>query len=241
MLDRLPTPDWQSECGTVALYCGDCLDILPQLMAGVVDSVVTDPPYGMEFQSNHRIERHGLIANDGTTGCLRLACEIPAIHSRYVCLRWDNIQDIPRPTSFVTWVKNNWSMGDLEHEHARQTEGIAFYRCADHRWPRKRPTDVVYASRTGNEWHPTEKPVELMEQVIEWTYGTILDPFMGSGTTGVAAVRLGRKFIGVEIEERYFNIAVSRIKAELNRFPLFKEPPVPSQKSMFSSDIPNER
>jgi len=65
--------------------------------------------------------------------------------------------------------------------------------------------------------HPTQKPVKVMEWCIEMTGGIILDPFMGSGTTGVAALKLGRKFIGIEIDEKYFDIAVDRISKEANQ------------------------
>jgi DNA modification methylase len=70
----------------------------------------------------------------------------------------------------------------------------------------------VWAPRTGNSDHPTEKPVYLMEQFVEWTRGVVVDPFMGSGTTGVACVNLARAFIGIEIEPRYFDIACRRIE-----------------------------
>jgi site-specific DNA-methyltransferase (adenine-specific) len=103
-------------------------------------------------------------------------------------------------------------MGDLEHEHARQTEIAMFWPGSDHSWPGKRPTDVVRAPRTGNGEHPTEKPVYLMEQFIGWTRGVVVDPFMGSGTTGVACVNLGRAFVGIEIEPKYFDIACRRIE-----------------------------
>ncbi len=102
-------------------------------------------------------------------------------------------------------------MGDLQHEHARQTESILFYRGEKHRFPKKRPTDVIYGDRTGNEFHPTEKPIFLMKQIVDFTQGTVFDPFMGSGTTGVACMELGRKFIGIEKEPKYFDIACKRI------------------------------
>jgi site-specific DNA-methyltransferase (adenine-specific) len=203
------TPDWTSPCGNVQLYCGDCLEILPGLSK--VDAVVTDPPYGMAFQSNYRKSKHKKITNDKSTSLLSWACGIPVLHSRYLFCRWDNLYDVPRPRSFVTWIKNNWSMGDLDHEHARQTEGLLFWPGAEHFFPCGRPVDIVHAARTGNEYHPTEKPVSLMTQVVAWTDGTVLDPFMGSGTTGVAAVRLGRKFIGIEIDPEYFETAKTRI------------------------------
>jgi len=218
--------------GDCQLYPGDCLDILPTL--GKVDAVVTDPPYGMAFQSNHRQQRHDAIVNDADDRHLLMACDIPVSHSRYVFCRWDNIGALPRPKSLVTWVKNNWSMGDLNHEHGRQTEVAAFYAGDAHFFPTGRPTDVVYAARTGNEHHPTEKPVDLMLQVVGWTSGTVLDPFMGSGTTGVACVKLGRKFIGIEKEPRYFDIACRRIEDAYKQGDMFREPPPKMKQEAFN-------
>jgi len=216
--------------GDCTLYLGDAKQIVPTL--GVVDSLASDPPYGMAFRSNHREVKHKAIANDSTTDLLVWACEIPVRHSRYVFCRWDNLQDVPRPRSLVTWVKNNWSMGDLEHEHARQTEVALFYPGPEHVWPRGRPNDVIVAPRTGNEHHPTEKPVVVMRSVINWTMGTVLDPFMGSGTTGVAAVQEGRQFIGIEIDPSYFDIACRRIEEAYRQPRLFEEPqPKPVQEA----------
>lgn len=196
--------------GNAVLYLGDCLEILPTL--DPVDAVVTDPPYGMEFQSNHRKEQHEKIANDDNGDIFIYACSLPVKHSRYVFCRWDGLQIAPLPKSCITWVKNNWSMGDLDHEHGRQTEVALFWPGPEHDFPEKRPSDVVNAARTGNEYHPTEKPIYLMEQFVKWTRGEVLDPFMGSGTTGVACMNLGRKFIGIEIEPKYFDIACERIE-----------------------------
>jgi site-specific DNA-methyltransferase (adenine-specific) len=207
----------------VVLYQGDCRDILPTL--GKVDAVVTDPPYGMAFRSNHRTVKHAAIANDDDTDLLTWVCELPAPHSKYIFCRWDNLQDVPKPRSMVTWVKNNWSMGDLEHEHARQTEVALFYPGPDHRFPKGRPNDVIIAPRTGNEHHPTEKPVQLMRAIIEWTEGTVCDPFMGSGTTGIAAVELGRPFVGIELDPVHFDTARRRIMDALKRPGLFVERP----------------
>ena len=110
--------------GECELYCGDALALMPEIW---FDSVVSDPPFGMDFQSNHRKSKHKRIANDDDASLLRWACELHAPHSKYVFCRWDNLPDLPKPRSLITWVKNNWSMGDLEHEHARQTEVAAFY------------------------------------------------------------------------------------------------------------------
>jgi len=123
-------------------------------------------------------------------------------------------------------------MGDLEHEHARQTEVICFYPGEGHYFPRGRPQDVIRAPRTDNDHHPTEKPVGLMTAICEWTAGAILDPFMGSGTTGVAAVKLGRKFIGIEIEPKYFDIARKRISEALKQGDMFIEKPKPAKQEI---------
>ncbi|MEO9535133.1 MAG: site-specific DNA-methyltransferase [Marinomonas sp.] len=185
------------------------MDILPTL--GKVDAVVTDPPFGMAFQSKYRVNQHMVIANDDTEELLIHACNIPVTHSRYVFCRWDNLKSVPDPKSVITWVKNNHSMGDLEHEHGRKTELCLFYPGPEHKFPSGRPNDVITAPRTGNDLHPTQKPVSLMSHIVNWTSGVILDPFMGSGTTGVAAVQMDRQFIGIEREPKYFDIACKRI------------------------------
>lgn len=214
----------------VTLYLGDATEIVPALQ---YDCIVSDPPYGMAFRSNHRAEKHDAIANDGNAELLVWACTLPATHSRYLFCRWDNLQDVPLPKSCVTWVKNNWSMGDLEHEHGRQTEIALFYPGENHAWPKGRPNDVIVAPRTGNEHHPTEKPVQLMRAIIEWTSGVVCDPFMGSGSTGVAAVSIGRPFVGVELDPKHFETACRRISAELTRPGLFvTRAPKPIQEAM---------
>ena len=205
--------------GRATLYLGDCREVLPTL--GKVDAVVTDPPYGMSFQSNHRASKHERIANDDTEDLLLWACGLNPRHSAYLFCRWDNLFAVPKPKSVITWVKNNWSMGDLEHEHARQTEVALFYPGPDHDFPKTRPTDVIKAPRTSNEHHPTEKPVQLMRAIIEWTRGVVVDPFMGSGSTGVAASAMGRDFIGIELHEPYFDIACRRIEEAQRQGDLF--------------------
>ena len=90
----------------------------------------------------------------------------------------------------------------------------------------------------GKSSHPNEKPVELMAWCVEMTTaGTILDPFMGSGTTGVACVRTGRKFLGVEKEEKYFRIACKRIQDELERYPLLEQAPSIIQRDLLTEAV----
>lgn len=209
------------DIGLATLYLGDCREILPTLER--VDAVITDPPYGISFQSNRRKEKHIAIANDGDGEILKWTTRIPALHSKYIFCRWDNLQNVDQPKSLITWIKNNWSMGDLNHEHARQTEVALFYPGPQHYFPKYRPTDVIHAPRTLNKFHPTEKPVYLMQAIIEWTSGIVLDPFMGSGTTGVASVQMGRKFIGIELEPKYFDIACKRIEDAHRQQDMFQD------------------
>ncbi|MHB1403845.1 MAG: DNA-methyltransferase [Thiobacillus sp.] len=227
------------QIGLATLYLADCMEVLPTL--GKVDAVITDPPYGMSYQSNYRSDRHMKIANDESADLANAvikwaidSCE----HSVYAFGRWDNLVDYPKPKSLVTWVKNNWSMGDLKHEHGRQTEVAFFYAGPVHSFPSGRPTDVLTFPRTANDHHPTEKPVGLMQAFVGWTRGTILDPFMGSGTTGVAAVQMGRKFIGIEREPKYFDIACKRIEEAQRITDMFvaQEAAAPVAGDLFAED-----
>lgn len=220
------------EIGNATLYLGDCRDILPTLPK--VDAVITDPPYGMDFQSNYRIEKHLKIIGDESPDVAQFVIDWAiknASHSVYAFGRWDNLADYPKPRSLITWVKNNWSMGNLEHEHARQTEVAFFYAGVNHCFPGNRPTDVVQYARTANEHHPTEKPVGLMSTFVKWTSGLVCDPFMGSGTTGVAAIQMNRKFIGIEREPKYFDIACKRIEQAQAQGQMFAPEPIKQEQT----------
>lgn len=196
------------------IYHGDCREILPEL--DKVDLVLTDPPYGMSFQSNHRNIKHDKIKNDDQLPIdLIYLAMFKAIKASYFFCRWDNLKQMPPPKSVLAWVKNNWSMGDLEHEHGRQWEACCFYPKDEHEFIKRIP-DVIIVDRTNNNLHPTEKPVELMKIIINANVcQTILDPFMGSGTTLRAAKDLNRKCIGIELEEKYCEIAVERLRQEV--------------------------
>lgn len=202
--------------GKCTIYLGDAVSLYKSIR-GEFQSVVTDPPYGMKFLSNHRKVKYNDIKNDGDTNLLVWATEIEARHSKYIFHRWDNIYDVAKPKSLITWVKNNHSMGDLKHEHGRKTEVISFYRGPEHFFPGKRPNDVVMHPRTGNVHHPTEKPISLMKEVVSWTDGVVFDPFMGSGSTAIACIELGREFIGVEIDEVHYKKTIERLTDRLNK------------------------
>jgi len=202
------------------LYHGDCLEIMPHLEP--VDLVLTDPPYGMNFRSNHREVKHSYIVGDDLLPIDRINMAIKkALAAAYIFCRWDNIYDLPKPKSLLVWWKNNWSMGDLEHEHGRQWEAVCFYCNGKHKF-KKRIPDVLKGIRTGNNYHPTEKPVGIMTQLIHANIcESVLDPFIGSGTTAIACERLNRRWIGIEIEEKYCEIAKKRIEQERKQLKLF--------------------
>ena len=109
-------------------------------------------------------------------------------------------------------------MGDLNHEYGRRWEACAFYPGPSHRWASGRPADVIRVPRVPPAamlFHPTEKPVDVMQWLIGHHHGHVLDPFMGSGPTLVAAKNLGRKAVGIEIEERWCEIAANRLRQEV--------------------------
>lgn len=196
----------------IQLFNMDCMEAMKQMPDKSVDLIITDPPYGMNFVSNHRKEKYRPIENDNQFP-VWIFEEFNRIAKRgvYVFCRWDNLYQLPKPKSFIAWVKNNWSMGDLEHEHGRQWEGICFYPMGEHKFIKRIP-DVIQIKRTGNDLHPTEKPACLISVLIQSNVGeVILDPFMGSGTTGIACYDNHRDFIGVEIDKEYFDAAVKRL------------------------------
>lgn len=199
--------------GEHRVMCGDSKskESVEILMDGKkIETLITDPPYGMSFQSNYRKVKHSKIENDQTNTLLISTCGVVCSFASYIFCRWDNLQDVPKPKSLITWVKNNWSMGDLKHEHARQTEVCLFYKGDDHRFPNKRPTDVVTHDRTSNELHPTQKPISLIIEILSWTEGIVLDLFLGSGSTLIAAEKTNRKCYGMELDPKYCDVIIKR-------------------------------
>lgn len=191
---------------------GDCLEVMKGIPDKSVDLIITDPPYGMNFQSNYRKEKHKKIIGDDRFP-VEIIEEFKRISRRgiYIFCRWDNLYQLPKPKSVIAWVKNNWSMGDLKHEHGRMWEAIAFYNMENHEFIKRIP-DVIIANRTGNKLHPTQKPIDLIEKIINCNVGDIiLDPFAGSGTTGVACKNTGRNYILIEQEPEYVEICKKRL------------------------------
>ena len=209
---------WESPDGSVRLILGDCLEVLPTLSG--IDAVVTDPPYP---------GREDLFPTDSVWVVLRSVCrQFPSF------VFWPATANYPcgEPDGVHVWHKavpihKNSETGNTG---SKQYERILSYRAGRACEVYRIAAIIPGFAACENECveHPTQKPLRLVERLCSKMTGTILDPYMGSGTTGVACVRTERRFVGIEIKEKYFRIAVKRIKAELERFPLF-EPPKPRQ------------
>jgi site-specific DNA-methyltransferase (adenine-specific)/modification methylase len=193
--------------GDAVLYCGDCIELLPALPK--VDAVVTDPPYGIGFAAQPtRYQRaNGMKAANWDNAKPDLS---PLLQMSAKVVIWGgNHFLLPQSRGWLAWTKtgNAPSMADFElawtslDMNARRFE--------------KSVKSASLEKSLQHMAHPTQKPVALMVWSIQQIgeAHTILDLFMGSGTTGVACAQLGRKFIGIEIEPRYFDIACKRIEA----------------------------
>jgi DNA modification methylase len=195
--------------GNATLYLGDCLEILPSLPK--VDAVITDPPYGINAARDRKSQRHGWIdypgagwdkerpARDAFDMMLRAAPDVIIWGGNYFT------DYLPRSAHWLVWDKGQrgFSLADCEFAWSSQT----------HRASRVFNYSRAESLQDGKEF-ATQKPVALMEWCLTFVphAQTILDPFAGSGTTGVASVRQGRSFIGIEIRDAAFNVACSRIE-----------------------------
>lgn len=225
---------------SVTLYCGDCLEIMQAMQSSDVrfNAVITDPPYGIKYQSNMRkaSEQFEKIENDEEINSDEWIGDIKSVMTTdsalFMFTRWD-VEHIWRATienaglnvkSQVIWYKPGGGMGDLYAQYAPDHENAIFAIQGKWKFPAMRPNSVYTFSHDPavSYVHPSQKPVPLMERVvldITRKSDLVLDPFMGSGTTGIACIKHGRGFVGVELNEKYFNSAVKRI-SDMARQPI---------------------
>jgi hypothetical protein len=207
----------------VTLYHGDCLEELAWLAA---DVLVTDPPYGMGFDSGWVKGRTRKIANDKTTDARDAALALWGNRQWCVFGTWK----MPRPAGtaqVLIWDKTDGvgpGMGDLNSAFGSSHEEIYLSPGWVKRTPR-RGSVIRTSSAMGSPnglvavaGHPTPKPIGLMEALVGNTAGVIADPFAGSGATLVAARNLGRRAIGVELEEKYCEIIATRLSQQAFNF-----------------------
>ena len=219
--------------GDAVLYLGDCLEILPTLPK--VDSIITDPPYGINF--NHS-GAHGRFNGQGVTKAARDRGNQP-IHgddkpfdpSPWIAasdnvIMWGADHFYPRLPDSGRWLAWN-KLGDMEPWDSFSDVEFAWHsfdkaaRIFSMKW--KGIACDKAGEDNGLRVHTTQKPIRLMRWCIEHAGNPalVLDPYMGSGTTGVAALQVGCRFIGIEIEPRYFDIACERIENAQRQLRMF--------------------
>lgn len=216
------------------LYLGDALDVLPTLPTESLDLVVTDPPYGVAWQSNRRADAFGELLNDGASDrdvvtdvlreCVRLVGQNRHLYVFGPAAALAGLK-VAAPVPLV-WDKATLGSGDVTAPWGPAHEPVSF-TVSKHRHAGEAGKDTVparirkgsvlrFPRPTGRKVrHPSEKPTALLRELIESSSRqgeTVLDPFAGVGSTGVAAVLSGRRAVLVELDERYAAVAAGRLR-----------------------------
>jgi DNA modification methylase len=214
-------PYYQDEF--ITLFHGDCLEITEWLNS---DVLVTDPPYGQRYKSNmnrgNRSNWHDPIKGDHSTNLRDNALALWGENkAAFVFGTWKT----PKPAKTrqtLVWDKTPCGfMGDLSIPFGTAHEEI--YCLGKRGWTGSREPSIIRAQMlmsgdSSRPNHPTPKPVGLMERLVSKTLGVVADPFAGSGATLLAAKNLGRKSIGVEVDERYCEIIAKRAAQQVFNF-----------------------
>jgi hypothetical protein len=236
--------------GESTVWLGDCRDVLPMLDA--VDVVLSDPPYGgADTHAQHLstiVLKNGEPAGqalgfDGITAeeLVEFTRQWCALARRWVVFscEWKHVHRLDEAgllVRFGIWRKPDGAPQFTGDRPGTGWEAVAVcHRPGRKRWNGGGSHAFWTVPKMGHYGHPTEKPEPLLRSwVRDFTDDgeTILDPFMGSGTTGVAAVKLGRRFIGIEREPKYFEIAVRRIEAAYAQPDLFVKSPEPKPEQL---------
>lgn len=219
--------------GDATLYHGDSLEILPTLP--LVGAVITDPPYGINTKSDGsgKLSPWGDLVNSAYW----YAAWIGEVRKRltpdgclWTCLNWRSLVTFQKAACDLGWPMESLMVWDKQWIGPGGLRGLRpsyelvalfgnpGFAIADRGLPDVQQFPVGSHKPTG---HPAEKPIALMDFLVKHSPGTVLDCFMGSGTTGVAAVRAGRPFIGIEQDERWFDSACRRIEQAANQQTLF--------------------
>lgn len=219
--------------GDATLFLGDCREILPTL--GRVDALVTDPPYGIGEAAGKNVSRsNAALAKDyGVDSWDDIPLDVELVDALRATSHWQvifggNYYAMPPTSCWLVWDKLN--TGDFADCELAWTNLPKAVRRIQFMW-----NGMLRAHGEPRGDHPTQKPVGVMK----WCIGhlpdpnrTILDPFAGSGTTGVAAIQLGRKFIGIEREEKYFDVMCRRIEGANRQPDLFIASPGPKPQQL---------
>ena len=221
----------------INLRCDDCLNVMKSIPDESVDLIVTDPPYLMNYKTNHRKDKshkfcqpiqgddNEQLIRDYIKECYRILRNNKAMYmfcnSNKVDFFKQELEKYFTVKNIIVWVKNNWTAGDLQAQFGKQYEFVFLVNKGRCPFNGKRLTDVWCFDRVAgkSQVHQNQKPVDLLERMILCHSNEgdlVFDGFMGSGSTGVACVNTKRNFIGVELDKDYFEIAKKRILGGTN-------------------------
>ena len=206
---------------------GDCLHLLPLLADASVDLILTDPPYGIRYESRSKKLSKRTVAGDQHPFIWWLHDGFRALKDggSLLCFcRWDVLQDWKSAIEFadftvrscIVWDKGIHGMGNTKAAFAPRHELILFATKGDFAFQSGRLPDIMLSRKVPScdMRHPTQKPVPLLKRLIEATTlpgATVLDPFCGSGSTAVACVETGRNYIVMELEQEYCQLTRERV------------------------------
>jgi site-specific DNA-methyltransferase (adenine-specific) len=213
--------------GNATLYCGDCIELLREIPNGSIDTIVVDPPYFQGYNHNGiRSERGDLSISKPFFSLFFAAMARTCKEERavYVFCDWrtnglflETMNEYLEVKNSLVWLKKVGT----GYYYQNSYETILFHCNPGKRIPSSNVITGIKSfgsgakTTNGEKLHPTQKPVELIEKLIADSTQrgmTVLDPMMGSGSTGVACVKNGRKFIGMEIQRKYFEAACKRME-----------------------------
>ena len=208
------------------IHHGDCLELMKDIPDGSVDLIIADPPYGVNYQSNFRKDKFKKLTNDSVimTEWLDDAYRVLKDGGALYCYtRWDvfsewfdSVSDHFKVKNTIVWYKRGGGLGDLKGAYMFNHELILYAVKGRHILNGKRLNDVWEIPKdSANKYlHPTQKPLDLSKRIIEKSTKEneiVLIPFAGSGSECVSAIESKRFFIGMELDEEYYNIATNRI------------------------------
>ena len=215
------------------IFNDDCLNVMKRIKSQSIDLIVTDPPYLINYKTCYRKDKKHqfctVIQNDNNPElitnyikqCYRIMKNDTAMYMFCNCDKVDffkqQLQKYFKMKNMIIWVKNNWTAGDLKAQFGKQYQIMFLVNKGRKCFNGKRHTDVWMFDRVvgKNQLHQNQKPTQLLDRCIlshSNQNDIVFDGFMGSGSTIISCIKNNRKYIGVQLDENYFNIAKERIE-----------------------------
>lgn len=232
------------------LIFGNCFDVVKNIPDDSVDLIVTDPPYGINFTKGYKGGSTQLIQGDDGFTVMFFLDDILREYKRilkpnsalYIFTRfdvmpywWIKCKNYFDAKNCIIWAKGGGFTGDLKGNYGNNSEMIIYLTNGKHELRGKREGNVWGYSKAKLEFHETQKPIDIIENILRHSSDegmTVFDPFMGSGTTGIACKNLNRNFIGIELNEDYYLTAKKRIENHSPQGGLFS--------NSFQTELSNE-